>query len=563
MVRNTRTWMGLGCLLLALAGCWQEEDKGTPVATGTEVPDAAGARVISLDQGWSEELQQKFWFTSQGSRILRYEWFMNLEQAGSTELFRSDANMDRLRYSTDKPSALNPDGLPVGFAVDRDAESGQRFVGWTCAACHSNQLEYKGTAMRINGGPTLSDSEQFLWDLAAALKATLGDEAKFERFARKVLGDGYTASAAADLRAQVSERYGYLDHRNQKDKSDVPDGKGKYGYARLDAFGGIFNQVLAANLGLEQNYRPGNAPVSYPFLWDSSQQTLVQWNGLLPNAGPGPLLRNVGEVLGVFAEIEVDPKNYPRGYKSSVNVKGLGELETWVDSLQSPQWPEQVLPALDQAKVARGQSVYQANCQSCHQLIDRTSPDRQPGVVMKSIQEVGTDPMMASNAWNRTAETGRLQGQKMLYVVGPALQESETGVVLLAHTALGTIRAQLEASAEAVAEEYVKVKPAVNHNMLSYKARSLNGIWATAPYLHNGSVPNLWALLQPEDQRPKQFYVGSREIDPVNVGLVSESSPGAFRFDTSVPGNRNTGHNYGTTLTDAEKWDLIEYLKSL
>ncbi len=176
--------------------------------------------------------------------------------------------------------------------------------------------------MRVNGGPALADSEQFLWDLVAALKKTLEDDAKFERFARKVLGDGHSASAAQELRAEVTERTGYLDNRNQRDKSDTPGGK--YGYARLDAFGGIFNQVLAANLNLPQNYRPGNAPVSYPFLWDSSQEDLVQWNGLLPNAGPGPLIRNVGEILGVFGEIDVDP-NHPHGYKSSVNVKGLGE----------------------------------------------------------------------------------------------------------------------------------------------------------------------------------------------------------------------------------------------
>jgi mono/diheme cytochrome c family protein len=561
MVRNTRTWMGLGCLLLALAGCWQEEDAGTPVATGTEVPDAVGARVISLDQGWSEELQQKFWFTSQGSRILRYEWFMALEQARSNELFRSDANMDRLRYSPDKPSALNPDGLPVGFAVDRDAHSGRRYVGWTCAACHSSQIEYKGTTMRINGGPTLSDSQQFLWDLVEALQTTLADEAKFARFARKVLGDQSTAGAAQELRAQVSKRTAQLAERNLHDRSESPDGK--YGFARLDAFGGIFNQVLAADLGLPENYRQGNAPVSYPFIWDSSQQDLVQWNGLLFNAGPGPLIRNVGEVLGVFAEIEVDPKNFPRGYKSSVNVKGLGELETWVDGLWSPQWPAEVLPALDPAKVDRGRSLYQENCQSCHQLIDRTSPKRRITVVMKPVAEVGTDPAMATNAANRFGHTGPLQGQRRMYLLGPKLQAEDTGKNILEHVAIGTIVAHLGEAGKAIAEEYVNVKFASSPIALSYKARSLNGIWATAPYLHNGSVPSLWALLQPEEQRPKEFYVGSREIDPVNVGLVTDNYPGAFRFDTTVPGNSNSGHTYGTTLTDAEKWDLVEYLKSL
>ncbi len=100
-----------------------------------------------------------------------------------------------------------------------------------------------------------------------------------------------------------------------------------------------------------------------------------------------------------------------------------------------------------------------------------------------------------------------------------------------------------------------------------YKARPLNGIWATAPYLHNGSVPNLWELLKPVNhpgantRRTKTFFVGNREFDKTNVGFESDSGP--FKFDTALPGNSNAGDEYGTTLSDTEKRQLIEYLKSL
>jgi hypothetical protein len=57
--------------------------------------------------------------------------------------------------------------------------------------------------------------------------------------------------------------------------------------------------------------------------------------------------------------------------------------------------------------------------------------------------------------------------------------------------------------------------------------------------------------------------VGSRAYDPVQVGFATESFPGGFRFDTNLPGNSNSGHDYGTALPDAQKWELIEYLKSL
>ena len=93
----------------------------------------------------------------------------------------------------------------------------------------------------------------------------------------------------------------------------------------------------------------------------------------------------------------------------------------------------------------------------------------------------------------------------------------------------------------------------------------IDGIWARAPYLHNGAIPNLWALLQTEAARPQSFYRGYDVYDPKNVGFISdgaEAQRAAFKVDTSVPGNGNQGHLYGTSLKDAEKWDLIEYLKT-
>jgi hypothetical protein len=99
-----------------------------------------------------------------------------------------------------------------------------------------------------------------------------------------------------------------------------------------------------------------------------------------------------------------------------------------------------------------------------------------------------------------------------------------------------------------------------------YKARPLNGIWATGPYLHNGSVPSLTELLKPDSDRVKEFYVGSWIFDPVNVGITSVPTEGGgpmFLFKTSTVGNSNAGHNFGTTLTAEQKKQLIEYLKSL
>jgi len=98
-----------------------------------------------------------------------------------------------------------------------------------------------------------------------------------------------------------------------------------------------------------------------------------------------------------------------------------------------------------------------------------------------------------------------------------------------------------------------------------YANQPLDGIWARAPYLHNGSVPTMRDLLEPPDRRPTVFYRGNDVFDQAALGFVanvpSENGRTFFRYDTSVPGNGNGGHLYGTSLPDADKLAVIEYLK--
>jgi len=111
-----------------------------------------------------------------------------------------------------------------------------------------------------------------------------------------------------------------------------------------------------------------------------------------------------------------------------------------------------------------------------------------------------------------------------------------------------------------------------------YKARPLDGIWATPPYLHNASVPNLYALLSPVAERPRKFYLGHREYDPVNVGYkYQEKLDGGFELDTTIRGNSNAGHEFngdgkeenlkngviGPLLKPEERRALVEFLKTM
>lgn len=113
-----------------------------------------------------------------------------------------------------------------------------------------------------------------------------------------------------------------------------------------------------------------------------------------------------------------------------------------------------------------------------------------------------------------------------------------------------------------------------------YKPRPLAGIWAAGPFLHNGSVPTIYQLLLPADQRDKKFFVGTREFDAVNLGLSTQpTGRGGFWLDTTITGNSNAGHEFrkgslekgegylprygviGPEWSEQDRRDIIEYLK--
>ena len=539
-----------------LSACGGGGGSATPVVEETPAPTV---NVITLAQGWSDQTRQAFWFTTQGSEIIPYNYFLALEQASNTEPFASPSNFARYRYLPQAASNLNPDGLPIGFVKHVDATSGMQWIGLTCAACHTSQINYQGTGFLIDGAGTLADFNQWLTDLAGALDATVQNSTKFARFANTILGPNYTQAQAQALQSDLVSKSLVVAERNVRNAPPSPPG-----FGRFDAFGTIFNEMLGNILNIPANVKPPGAPVSYPFLWTTGQLDLVQWNGFGVNAGAvGPLTRNIGEVIGLFGHLQVtaDPIT---GYPSTIEVSNLGQIEAWINNLLSPQWPGQQLPPIDVLKAAAGQPLYTQYCASCHTIIDRTNTNQSIAVTMVPVTQVQTDPTMAVNAATRTGLTGVLQGTKEFFLLGDVFGATAGAGALLTNGVIGVLLNHPIEGIEAAIAEYKAVQDAKKFDPESYKARPLNGIWATAPYLHNGSVPSLAQLLLPPAQRMKQFYVGARDFDPVNVGFITTQTPGAYLFDTTVAGNSNAGHAYATeALTATQRLELLEFLKTL
>ena len=570
-------------------------------------------------QGWSAADRETFYTTSQGSHLMPYAWFKALRRTDVDEPFAAD-KLQRYGYLAHDVSPANPEGLPIGFIVDGPVASGE--LGLTCAACHTGQLEYTQGgivhALRIDGAPAKADAQQFLTDLLAASRATLAESARFDAFAKAVLGPGYTAAKAA----QVKDGFGkWVAQFGEFTDISLPAAS-PWGPGRLDAFGMIFNRVAAGDLGIRDNYKVADAPVRYPFLWNASRQDRTQWNGGIHNGLYIQALgRNTGEVLGVFADFAprrlvpptplapaiIDFKN------NSIDFAGLQTLEEKIAVLRPPPWPREIF-GLDEQLAAKGKPLFDANCGGCHAA--QASLDL-PGLWRTPILAVGTDPKMLINS-QRTSEPGLLMGALMPPpAMGARIGDPAKTADLLATSVMGSLLAEAfvppvpsptklaqsgvfralrkdlaehfpgenldtlldpKLSARAKLDALVELKAFIDarlSNMFNpppvadgaaYESRVLNGVWAVAPYLHNGSVPNLWELMRPAKDRKSSFMVGSRVFDPKNVGYATDESPfktGAFVADpANANGNGNGGHEFGAGLTDDERWAIIEYMKT-
>lgn len=220
-----------------------------------------------------------------------------------------------------------------------------------------------------------------------------------------------------------------------------------------------------------------------------------------------------------------------RPTKSEEQAERVEDVLEFVADYRPPPFPGIV----DRARVPSGARIFAARCESCH---GRYAKDERgmrlvafPNRLVPQNQ-MGTDPAR----WKAVSDAGV--------------------------RALGRLP---------VAKKINAVRTG------GYVAPILSGVWQTAPYLHNGSVPTLWHLMRPET-RPARFMVGGHKLDYSRVGIAGEAAAdGVMRYpagyvswsdpgvhDASEPGKSNEGHEKEFDgLDDAKKDDLLEYLKTL
>ncbi len=301
--------------------------------------------------------------------------------------------------------------------------------------------------------------------------------------------------------------------------------------------------------------------------------------------------------------------------------------------LKSPAWPSHLFPndknwTIDEERVKNGRKLYAAICVECHlgptndpefdtQYSDKSfwtaknwKRDKDGGWVLdeeqRSVKAMGTDPSQGNVLRDRMVEVPgflnlnpakdlgeRWRCEQLPSATPTYMPFSIALMIVVDRVSQKWLADHNVTDPNQLAEIWGERSNCPNRKQLKeaiYRARPLNGVWATAPYLHNGSVPSLHWMLTPQSERPTRFCMGAREFDPRDVGFRVEGnetscSHGQTVFSTAsrggkaIKGNSVLGHSFeaaanvdkkdypdgviGRLFTPEERLDLIEYLKKL
>lgn len=553
---------------------------------------------IDLDVGLTSA-QSTLWRTApEGSDLAPVDILRAMKDFETGRLY-IDA-LDVYGFVPSPASAANPYGLPIGWATHVPSYSlfEQDYVSINCAACHTAQIAYQGQAMVIDGGPNMADIEALALSIKSSAVKMLEDPIEALLFVHRLLSlEPPAGSTGKSLGARVdSSLEEFLKRHVDAVQNDTPEPEDEVAKAlgracirlldddpseesvaemasdlvqearlaedarsKVESLLTVVRDLKAlltnrlqlakrALTALEISQPPGpgrddpwgiirnvlfasgtelDAPTSIPALYDSRDFGWYHADGNTNSV----MQRDIAQAVALGGFVDPDTG------QSSLLPRVIWQLEEVMRTLKSPAWPAEPFGQPDADKVARGKALFDQHCLGCHRSHE--------GQLMP-LEAIGTDR-------NRTESFLRPQNGLPFH---EALAQ-EVGKLE------ATVYEQAKISQEEI-EQHEYNGPPVWRGTGEYQSRLLSGVWSTAPYLHNGSVPTLYDLLLPVDQRPTTFQLGSRVYDPAKVGYITEAvDDSRFTYDVTTHGGANTGHEYGVDLDDEARWALVEYLKTL
>lgn len=240
---------------------------------GVAVAQDAPTKSTTLDQGVDQSSLHRYNYSDQGTRLYPAAWLIALETVDGSGKFMATDNLRRLGFIVDGviTDERNPYGWPVGVTIsDPKRSGGIPIAGLNCAACHTGQIDYQGTVIRIEGGQAMLDFNSFLRGVFGALLATDSDPSRRAKFFAEAIKAGYPADRMeADFKAAIAAL-----------RAPKPSlANTEEGFGRTDAFQSAANRLFGTAIRVPANFKPRNGPVDYPYLWDIYRLSWVQYNG--------------------------------------------------------------------------------------------------------------------------------------------------------------------------------------------------------------------------------------------------------------------------------------------
>ena len=400
--------------------------------------------------------------------------------------------------------------LPIG--ISRRRRIGIDHVGLNCAVCHTGTIRDtpSSTPRIVLGMPAHQlDLQRFV---AFVTDCTLDNRTTTDA----VLGRLAASGVAISWFERMLMQFGEIDRLKiqtlalkNRIAPILDERVSQWGRGRVDTF----NPYKAVQFNWRLDQLPASEIIGasdFPSIWNQRPREglHLHWDGDNDSVDE----RNLSAALGAG----VTPV--------TVDHAAIKRVRDWIWTLPPPPYPYPI----DRALAARGSALYAQHCVACH-----ADHRFREGVRVPAATRVG-----------QVEDIDRI----------------------------GTDRHRLDSYTEVFAENQYALYPESEYRFRhfrktrGYANHPLDGIWLRAPYLHNGSVPTLRDLLDPASERPKTFYRGYDVYDPVRVGFVTnvreENGRAYFLFDTSQPGNSDSGHEYGTGLPSDDKRAIVEYLKT-
>lgn len=518
--------------------------------------------------GITNDRRLEYYRFNYGVEWLPYRLLSNLRRPNSFGLYDQLFLTNPERFGLYR-NPIDPSAPPIGITVGTNG-----MTGINCSTCHTAVIAHEEEFFIVDGANSTFAIDRYIKEMLTSMIFTLLEPGEFEDLYERMYGkhpnqeftavplsvylplqkdlESYREGKEVDLVGSINsftampvaksipqetrfglyvymlKRISFFIQQTQFAKSTPGTADPTLGQSNPWSSG----KILLANKLLGKTSYPYHlgGPVNTPSLWGYRNSQEVFRSGVTNNM----VERNTIQGIALLSDF-----NW-QNYSTTLSIRSMQKIEQYTQSISPPKWNEDLLGKIDRAAAQQGGRLFKSRCQGCHQEDEgkrRTLP----------YIDVGTDPQYhlgQTDFYGKDFFANTIDPflksvkKKMAEKEGINILQYEDGRVPSEwHTPTGNV----------------------------FEAIDLHGCWASAPYLHNGSVRTIRELMKPAVERSRSFNVGSLHYNTADLGFEDEEVWWGGKEETDCKnclGNSPQGHEFGTDLLDSEVTDLIEFLKS-